>query len=54
MQHDHIEIMGLTQNNLKNISLFVPKNKIVVFAGRPTRMLEESNTITAKYLRNSL
>jgi excinuclease UvrABC ATPase subunit len=33
MQHDNMEIMGLTQNNLKNISLYIPKNKIVVFTG---------------------
>lgn len=28
-----IKIRGLTQNNLKNISLEIPKNKIVVFTG---------------------
>ena len=28
-----INIKGLTQNNLKNISLTIPKNKIVVFTG---------------------
>ena len=28
-----IKIQGLTQNNLKNISLEIPKNKIVVFTG---------------------
>ncbi|HEX3029624.1 MAG TPA: excinuclease ABC subunit UvrA, partial [Clostridia bacterium] len=31
--NDMIEIKGLHQNNLKNISLSVPKNKIVVFTG---------------------
>jgi len=30
---DEIKIKGLTQNNLKNISLNIPKNKIVVFTG---------------------
>lgn len=30
---DKIIIKGLTQNNLKNISLQIPKNKIVVFTG---------------------
>jgi excinuclease ABC A subunit len=33
MQHDKIEIKGLYQNNLKNITLSIPKNKIVVFTG---------------------
>ena len=28
-----IKIRGLKQNNLKNISLDIPKNKIVVFTG---------------------
>ena len=28
-----IKIRGLRQNNLKNISLYIPKNKIVVFTG---------------------
>ena len=31
--NDKIEIKGLHQNNLKNISLSIPKNKIVVFTG---------------------
>lgn len=31
--NDMIEIKGLHQNNLKNISLTIPKNKIVVFTG---------------------
>lgn len=31
--NDMIEIKGLHQNNLKNISLSIPKNKIVVFTG---------------------
>lgn len=31
--HDKIIIKGLTQNNLKNISLEIPKEKIVVFTG---------------------
>lgn len=31
--NDTIEIKGLHQNNLKNISLSIPKNKIVVFTG---------------------
>ena len=29
----NIIIKGLTQNNLKNISFKIPKNKIVVFTG---------------------
>ncbi len=38
IQHDDfntrpIEIYGLTQNNLKNIDLKIPKNKIIVFTG---------------------
>lgn len=33
MQPKNIEIKGLNQNNLKNISLSIPKNKIVVFTG---------------------
>ena len=28
-----IKIRGLKQNNLKNVSLDIPKNKIVVFTG---------------------
>ena len=28
-----IKIRGLKQNNLKNISLDIPKNKIIVFTG---------------------
>ncbi|NMP38482.1 MAG: excinuclease ABC subunit UvrA [Clostridiales bacterium] len=31
--HNHIIIKGLTQNNLKNISLEIPKGEIVVFTG---------------------
>ena len=31
--HNYIQIKGLNQNNLKNISLSIPKNKIVVFTG---------------------
>lgn len=30
---DHIIIRGLRQNNLKNVSLDIPKGKIVVFTG---------------------
>ena len=30
---DNIVIQGLTQNNLKNVSLKIPKGKIVVFTG---------------------
>ena len=30
---DNIIIRGLKQNNLKNISLEIPKNKIIVFTG---------------------
>ena len=33
MSFDHILIKGLKQNNLKNISLEIPKKKIVVFTG---------------------
>ena len=33
MDQDHIVIRGLRQNNLKNVSLDVPKGKIVVFTG---------------------
>ena len=33
MEHDKIIIRGLRQNNLKNVSLNIPKNKIVVFTG---------------------
>lgn len=31
--NDNIEIKGLCQNNLKNLTLSIPKNKIVVFTG---------------------
>lgn len=33
MAHDKIIIQGLRQNNLKNVSLEIPKEKIVVFTG---------------------
>ena len=33
MQQDSIIIQGLRQNNLKNVSLKIPKGKIVVFTG---------------------
>ena len=33
MTQDRIIIQGLTQNNLKNVSLSIPKGKIVVFTG---------------------
>ena len=33
MEHKKIVIKGLKQNNLKNISLDIPKQKIVVFTG---------------------
>ena len=33
MNQDRIEIRGLRQNNLKNVSLDIPKGKIVVFTG---------------------
>ena len=33
MKQDKIEIRGLRQNNLKNVSLDIPKEKIVVFTG---------------------
>lgn len=32
-KHDRIIIKGLHQNNLKNVSLEIPKEKIVVFTG---------------------
>ena len=32
-QQDTIIIRGLKQNNLKNVSLNIPKGKIVVFTG---------------------
>ena len=33
MENKNIVIKGLRQNNLKNVSLEIPKNKIVVFTG---------------------
>lgn len=33
ISQDHIIIRGLRQNNLKNVSLDIPKGKIVVFTG---------------------
>ena len=33
MEYRPIVIKGLKQNNLKNVSLEIPKNKIVVFTG---------------------
>ena len=33
MEQEKIVIRGLRQNNLKNVSLDIPKGKIVVFTG---------------------
>jgi excinuclease UvrABC ATPase subunit len=33
MEHDYIEIVGARANNLKNISLKIPKKKITIFTG---------------------
>lgn len=33
MKSDAIEVVGANENNLKNINLDIPKNKLVVFAG---------------------
>ena len=54
MQPDSILIRGLRQNNLKNVSLDIPKGKIVVFTGTPAQMCAEGQTITAEYLRKAL
>ena len=32
-QNDNITIIGAKENNLKNINLSIPKNKLVVFTG---------------------
>ena len=51
-----IRIKGLRQNNLKNISLEIPKHKIVVFTGGSGSGKSSIvfDTITAEYLRKSL
>jgi excinuclease UvrABC ATPase subunit len=33
MEHEFIEIVGARANNLKNISLKIPKKKITIFTG---------------------
>ncbi|WP_312369594.1 excinuclease ABC subunit UvrA [Lachnoclostridium sp.] len=33
MEHDYIEIVGARANNLKNVSLKIPKKKITIFTG---------------------
>ncbi len=33
MEHEYIEIIGARENNLKNISLKIPKKKITIFTG---------------------
>lgn len=33
MEHEYIEIVGARENNLKNISLKIPKKKITIFTG---------------------
>ena len=33
MQHDHIVIKGARENNLKNINLTIPRDKLIVFTG---------------------
>lgn len=53
-EQDKIIIRGLRQNKLKNVSLDVPKGKIVVFTGTPREMAEHAQTITAEYLRRFL
>lgn len=32
-QEDRIDIVGASENNLKHISLSLPKEKLIVFAG---------------------
>lgn len=48
-----IVLKGLKQNNLKNISLKIPKNKIVVFTGvsGSGKLSIVFETIAAEYLR---
>ncbi len=48
-----IIIKGLRQNNLKNISLIIPKNKIIVFTGvsGSGKSSIVFDTITAEYLK---
>jgi len=33
MKQEYIKIKGARENNLKNISVDIPKNKLVVFTG---------------------
>ncbi len=33
MQHDKIVIKGAKENNLKNIDIEIPRDKLVVFTG---------------------
>ena len=46
-----IKIRGLKQNNLKNVSLDVPKNKIVVFTGVSGSGKSSIDTIAAESQR---
>ena len=58
MHQDTIVIRGLRQNNLKNVSLDIPKGKIVVFtgvsgSGEGSRWEETGWTITARLARHA-
>ena len=33
MEHESIKIIGAKENNLKNVSVEFPRNKLVVFTG---------------------
>lgn len=48
-----IILKGLKQNNLKNVSLDIPKNKIIVFTGvsGSGKSSIVFDTIAAEYLR---
>jgi excinuclease UvrABC ATPase subunit len=55
MAQEYIEIKGARENNLKNVSLRIPKKKITVFtgvsgSGKSSLVLDTIAMETARYL----
>ena len=67
MEQDKIVIRGARENNLKNVSLDIPRNKLVVMgpeggdgggtvvtAGTPEQVAQVEQSWTGQYLRKAL
>jgi excinuclease UvrABC ATPase subunit len=48
MTEEFIEVYGARENNLKDVSLDIPKRKITVFTAQ--RQLNETRSITARFI----